>query len=110
MSAQILRSLAGLMLLLALLVVAACGAPQEDAAPAEEEAAAGAEAAELLSEQGQALVERAAKIAKSLKEDPQRAAEILEANDLDLQKWEELMRDIAQDPALSAAYQAAMSG
>ena len=52
-------------------------------------------------------VSKAARIANAIEEDPDRAEEILSDNGMTLDEFEDLMYAIAQDPALTSAYEAA---
>jgi hypothetical protein len=90
-----------LVLILLLTMAVACGG--SDSGPAgEPEAVAGAEAAK-------DLPTRAAEITLAVEADPDSADAILEQHGVTVDEFEEMMFEIAADPELTRAYEAALA-
>jgi len=85
--------------------------PTEDAKPSEDSAAPAAANDEAPAEDGLSgydpRVAKAAGVAEQISEDPQKADELLAAADLDRDKLDALMYEIANDPDLTAQYRMA---
>ncbi|HYE61122.1 MAG TPA: hypothetical protein VD997_03930 [Phycisphaerales bacterium] len=68
-----------------------------------------AEPSGTLSRGGSSRVAKAAEIAKAVDANPGRADEILREHGMTLEQYDDLMYDIAADPAMSAEFEARMS-
>ena len=100
---------AGLALFLVMACCIGCGGSSEstaERASVAEEAAA-SEQMELSPDQ-EAEISRVVRIAKAIDSDRARALEILSAEGITPQEWSDALGEIAADPAMAVAYNAAM--